>query len=80
MTPLLDVRQISKTFDSTRALVETSFTLNAGEIHAMAGGNGAGKPTLMEILTVLHEGEISGVAGLTGSGRSEVMQSIFSIS
>jgi ribose transport system ATP-binding protein len=57
MTHLLDVRQISKNFGSTQALRRASFTLNAGEIHALVGENGAGKSTLMKILAGVHQKE-----------------------
>ena len=57
MTPLLEVRQISKSLGSTRALVKASLTLNAGEIHALVGENGAVKPTLMKILARVHQKE-----------------------
>ncbi len=57
MTRLLDVRQISKSFGSTQALRRASFSLDAGEIHALVGENGAGKSTLMKILAGVHQKE-----------------------
>ena len=57
MTPLLEVRQISKSFGSTQALRNASFDLNHGEIHALVGENGAGKSTLMKILSGVHQKE-----------------------
>lgn len=41
---------ISRTFGSTRALVDVSITLAGGAIHALVGENGAGKSTLLKIL------------------------------
>jgi simple sugar transport system ATP-binding protein len=42
---LLEVRGLSKSFGTLRALQEVDFTLRAGEIHALLGENGAGKST-----------------------------------
>lgn len=48
--PLLSVHCIKKSFGEVKALKEINFTLNAGEIHALCGGNGAGKSTFLSIV------------------------------
>ena len=52
--PALDMQHISKAFDGKPALVDASFTLAWGEVHALVGENGAGKSTLMSIATGVY--------------------------
>jgi len=43
MTPVLEVRDVTKRFPGVLANDHISFTLEKGEIHAFLGENGAGK-------------------------------------
>ena len=61
MPPVLEARNISKRFEGTQALHNASFSLQAGEVHALMGENGAGKSTLSKIFAgvcIPDEGEI----------------------
>ena len=51
---LLELTDISKSFGGVQALRDVDFTLNAGEIHGLAGENGAGKSTMMKIIAGVH--------------------------
>jgi ABC-type sugar transport system ATPase subunit len=48
---VLDVRQISKSYQGVTALENATLQVRKGEIHAVLGGNGAGKSTLIGILS-----------------------------
>lgn len=51
---ILELSNISKTFGSTKALIDVSLSIRAGEILCLLGDNGAGKSTLIKILSGYH--------------------------
>lgn len=55
MTPILELRNVKKTFPGVTALDNVSFDVFPGEVHALLGENGAGKSTLIKIISGLYK-------------------------
>jgi ABC-type sugar transport system ATPase subunit len=53
-TPLLELRDVTKSFGSVQALTEVDFEVRAGEVMALVGDNGAGKSTLVKCIAGTH--------------------------
>lgn len=51
---ILVVDGVAKAFGQTQALRECTFSVRAGEVHAVIGENGSGKSTLVKILAGVH--------------------------
>ncbi|MEP3048924.1 MAG: sugar ABC transporter ATP-binding protein [Roseibium sp.] len=63
--PILSLKGISKSFPGVKALADVELDLYPGEVTALVGENGAGKSTIVKVLTGIYqpeEGEIS-IAG-----------------
>jgi ribose transport system ATP-binding protein len=59
--PLLEVRDVYKSFGNNHVLKGVNFNVLPGEVHVLLGENGAGKSTLIKILTgaySLDKGEV----------------------
>jgi simple sugar transport system ATP-binding protein len=89
--PLLEVRHVSKYFGSVIALKDISMVVRAGEVTCVLGDNGAGKSSLIKILSGVHtydEGEFlvegkpvrfSGPREARAAGISVVFQDLATI-
>jgi simple sugar transport system ATP-binding protein len=53
--PLIELRDVSKSFGGVQALRNVSCAVRAGEILCLLGDNGAGKSTLIKILSGVHQ-------------------------
>ena len=49
--PLIEARNVSKSFGALRASSDINFQLESGARHALIGPNGAGKTTFINLLT-----------------------------
>ncbi len=60
------MKRICKNFGATRALDQVDFELRSGEVHALLGENGAGKSTMVKVLSGAIEPD-SGVMSIEGT-------------
>ncbi len=70
-SPILEMRNISKTFGAVRALRDVSLTVYPAELHALMGENGAGKSTLMKILSGAYKADPGGSITIEGKPQAE---------
>ena len=50
-SPLLELKQISVSFEGFLALRDLDLVLNQGDLRAVIGPNGAGKTTFLDVIT-----------------------------
>ena len=63
--PLLEIRGLGKRFPGVVALDDVSLDIRAGEVHALVGQNGAGKSTVINILSGMLQAD-AGTIRLAG--------------
>jgi branched-chain amino acid transport system ATP-binding protein len=54
MTPLLELKNVNRSFGGIHAIRNVSLKLEAGQIVGLIGPNGAGKSTLVNVITGVH--------------------------
>ncbi len=70
MTTIVEAKGLTKTFGNVRAVDDATFALEEGGIHGLLGRNGAGKTTMMQLLTG-QEFATSGQARIFGESPVE---------
>ena len=78
MTAIIEARNLTKTFGSTTAVDSVSFTIEENRIYGLLGRNGAGKTTVMNLLTgqdFATSGEIR-VFGSNPVENAQVLQNL----
>src|SRR4051812_5487632 len=56
-TPIIELRDISKSFGSVQALTDVDLEVHRGEVVALVGDNGAGKSTLIKCIAGIHSAD-----------------------
>lgn len=72
---MIEVEHLSKTYGSTNAIADVSFSVEAGEIMGFLGPNGAGKTTTMRILS----GYLPATSGTARVAGFDVHENSFSV-
>ncbi len=67
---MVEVKNLTKTYGSIKAVDNISFTANSGEVLGFLGPNGAGKSTTMNIIT----GYLSSTSGTVTVNGSEILE------
>src|SRR5690606_30862262 len=55
VSPILSAHRISNSFGDIPVLFSIDFDIAPGEVHAISGENGAGKPTLIKSLSGIEQ-------------------------
>ncbi len=68
--PLIELRNVSKTFGATKALSDLEVSIRPGELVTVVGPSGCGKSTLFNILAGLEEPDAGNILRLKGESST----------
>ena len=74
MPPIIEVKNLRKTYGATVAVDDISFEVEEGEIFGLLGPNGAGKTTTVECLQALRDPDSGSIRVLGLEPRTEAME------
>jgi ABC-2 type transport system ATP-binding protein len=80
--PVIEIKNVSKTFKAIKAVDGLSLTINQGEYVALLGPNGAGKTTLIEMIEGLQspdKGDIS-IMGMKWKNHEQQLHRLIGLS
>lgn len=82
--PIIELRDVSKSFGSVTALSGINIAVEPGEVHCLLGDNGAGKSTLIKILSGVYQPStgqvlIDGAPAVLSSPREALDQGIATV-
>ena len=82
MTPSISVSHLSKTYGSTVAVNDLSFTVHPGQVLGVLGANGSGKTTTLKALLGLidHQGDVKILDFDTRTERTQMLKHVAFIS
>lgn len=82
MTPSISVSHLSKTYGSTVAVNDLSFTVHPGQVLGVLGANGSGKTTTLKALLGLidHQGKVKILGFDTRTERTQMLKHVAFIS
>lgn len=71
--PIIEIKKLNKTYENgVKANIDIDLKLYPGEIHALIGENGAGKSTIMKILSGLLDYDSGTIEMLNKSSKNKV--------
>ncbi|MCR4989966.1 MAG: ABC transporter ATP-binding protein [Lachnospiraceae bacterium] len=79
---MIEIKELNKSFDDIKAVDNVSFDIKEAEVFGLIGTNGAGKSTILRILSGVYKQE-SGIALIDGNeiyDNPEVKKNVFFIS
>lgn len=81
VTAAIEVQRLKKSYKKTKVLHDVSFSVQRGQIFALLGSNGAGKTTIINILTTLipADGGIAMVQGFNVAKQPEKVRRSISL-